>query len=639
LWASRERAIRAIGADRFMGRAVATLRRNAVVLTGFVLATIYAVVAARLELDKDIGAVAYGALSLVVAGSLLRRLRFDRGTTAILLGGLVLYYLYLGYTSPGERNYDGPEQLDKYIGYILANHRLPLTRNQPPDGCFICHHPPFYYVLGAIAEWAFEATNVAPKPVNLQVFSLAIFFAFLVHGVLLARLLSGRTRTVRITAALLVFWPYSVHNSVRIHNDTLVTALVAAGMYYAARWYKQGRPRHLYAAGACAALGVLTKSSALALVAILGLLLAWRFFTRSGRMRLFRRGVVAMAMVAAAYGGIRLRTLDDVRRGMPVPDECHRTFGSACDMRKSDFTGNRPINYLYLDVPKLLRDPYMVIQGDASGKQFFWNHVIKSSLFGTHNKVADRETAYSLNRKLGFVMNVGLFAMLIYAAIAGLAGLARGRRGLREAGLPLLFVVVSSATLMGFKIAIPAPHHTDFRHIYFAIAPATLLYALAIEHMRSRHRLLGAVGTALYVPFLALSIVYFLPKYELVMAYTKETIEMPLASLQKIVPEWSAWDRDGNTLLEGNQTLSLAVGAKVTVSKIDATLDGNDVYEIRLFSKGKPRVIVVRPKKNLKPGLARHSIEVKPPAENVDRLTIRPLSGDRTYSIGHLILE
>ncbi len=609
---------------RSPSRILVFLRRNVVVLAAFVIAALYAIVAAKLSLRYETGAIVYAPLSLVVAGSLMRRLRFDRGTTAILLAGLVLYFFYLGYTSPGERNYDGPEQLDKYIGYIVAEHRIP-----PAKQCFICHHPPLYYVLGALVQRGFEITKIAPKPVNLQIFSLAIFFAFLVYGVLLARLFSDRVRTVRITAALLVFWPYSIHNSVRIHNDTLVTALVAAGMYYAARWYKEQRPRHLYAAGLCGALGILTKSSAFALVACVGLMLAWRFFTRSGRARLLGRGVATMALVAAAYGGLKLRA--------PVADDpCHRTFGTACDIRKSDYTGNKPVNYLYLDVPKLLRDPYMVIHGDESGKQYFWNHVIKSSLFGTHNKVPDRETAYSLNRKLGFGMLYGLFGMLVYSAIAGIAG---ARRGLRRLAIPLLYVSVSALFLMAFKIAIPAPHHTDFRHVYFAIAPAALLFASAVMHLRSRHVALGAVGTALFAPFLALSIVYFLPKYELVMAYTRETIEVPIAAVKKKVPEWSPWDRDGNTLIEGNQTLALTVSPPTKVSKIDLTVDGNDVYEIRVFGKGSPRVLVVRPKKNLKQGVAQHTLEVSPPMEDVRRVSVRPLSGDRTYALGHLLLE
>ncbi len=75
------------------------------------------------------------------------------------------------------------------------------------------------------------------------------------------------------------------------------------------------------------------------------------------------------------------------------------------------------------------------------------------------------------------------------------------------------------------------------------------------------------------------------------------------------------------------------------VSNIDTTLDGNDVYELKIFGKGPPRTIVVRPKKNAKTGVGRYSLQVDPPAEDVTRITVRPVSGDRVYSLGHLLVE
>src|SRR4029078_5753164 len=134
----------------------------------------YGVVGPRLHLRPETTIAVYAPLSLYFAGLLLRRLRFDRGTVAILLAALTLYFLYLGYTSPGERNYDGPEQI-KYLTYIAENHAIP-----PSKHCFICHHPPLYYLLAAFAYAFFEATKVAPNPFGVQLFSLAIFFGFLV---------------------------------------------------------------------------------------------------------------------------------------------------------------------------------------------------------------------------------------------------------------------------------------------------------------------------------------------------------------------------------------------------------------------------------------------------------------------------
>ncbi len=603
-------------------RALAALERNAVPLAVLALSVLFASLARTLHIKDDITAVVLGGAALVLAGTLLRRLRFDVGTQVILLAGLVLYFLYLSYTTFGERNYDGPEQL-KYIEYIAKNHAIP-----PSKHCFICHHPPLYYVVGAVFHRFFDLTRLAPNPFAVQLVSLGMFFAFLVYGALFARLFSDDSRTVRIATAILVFWPYSFHNSVRIHNDTLVATLVAGGMYYTARWWQEERPRHLYLAALFSALGVLTKSTAYVVPATFGLLLVWRFFTRPDKLRLLRRGTFAVAIVVAAYGALQLRA--------PVgEDRCHRMLGTACDIAARDFTGNKPINYVFFDVPKFLREPYMVIANDSSGKQFFWNHVLKSSLFGTHNKIPDRETAYALNRSLAWLMNAGLFGMVIYAAIGGLAG----ARRIRRYAVPLLFLALSSAFLMVFKIIIPAPHHTDFRHIFFVLVPGALLFAAALRHLDGRARVLGALGKLLYVPFLVLSVIYFLPKYELVMQYTKSTVEKPLASVRKIVPEAAPWDKDGNLIIEGNETVVFTTETPLRVTKIDVSLDGNDIYEIKLFGDGPPRVIVVRPKKNFKIGLGRYNLPIEPHMENVTRVSVRPLGGDRTYSLGHLLLQ
>ena len=259
--------------DSVPDRIAVALRRNLVLVTALAIAFLYPFLAHAARLRMEVAGVVYIPISLLLAGLLLKRLKFDRGTIAIMLSGLVLYYLYLTYTTPGERNYDGPEQI-KYLTYIYDNLAIP-----PSKHCFICHHPPLYYVVAAGALWFFNVVKlIPPNPLGLMIFSLGIFFAFLVYGARFARLYAEDPRVVRIATALLVFWPYSFHNSVRVHNDTLATTLIGAGMFYTARWHKEGKGRDLYVAALCAGLGILTKSTALALVAVIGLLLAWKFF-------------------------------------------------------------------------------------------------------------------------------------------------------------------------------------------------------------------------------------------------------------------------------------------------------------------------------------------------------------------------
>jgi hypothetical protein len=166
----------------------------------------------------------YIGLGFALFGLVLRRLRFDIITVAIILGGMFLYLAYLGYTTYGERNYDGPAQLE-YISYITKHWSLPAA-----SFCFICHHPPVYYLLAAVAYAFCEKTHLVQPLLGLQILSLVIFAVFVVFGVLLLRRFTSDLRRLRLATALIVFWPYSIHNSIRVHNDTLVCTLLVVAL-------------------------------------------------------------------------------------------------------------------------------------------------------------------------------------------------------------------------------------------------------------------------------------------------------------------------------------------------------------------------------------------------------------------------
>ncbi|HSO00183.1 MAG TPA: glycosyltransferase family 39 protein, partial [Candidatus Nanopelagicales bacterium] len=510
--------------------------------------------------------------------------------------------------------------------HIVQQRALP-----PAAKCLICHHPPLYYLLGAGVYAFFEATRAAPPILGLQLFSLLITLGFVVYGVLLARRFFEDPRYIRLTAAFLLFWPYSIHNSVRVHNDTLLGALLVAALYYAVAWYQDGRPRDLYLAAAMSALGVLTKSSAYPLIALLFALIALRLLRPGGRLLLLRRAAVVAAVLAAAL------TLNTFRKGEgpkgAPADLCHRVLGSACDVHPSSLMENRPYNYIYLDIQGFLREPYVLTDKDETGRQLFWNHLLKSSLFGSHNKTPDRETAYELNRHVAAVMSALLLAMVAYLLVGAASA---SREGLRKYTAPLLALASMVAFLAAFRALLPAPHHTDFRHVFPALAPAALLYAAAVAHFDRKERALGPVGWAMASLFLALSVFYFTPKYGLVLRFTRRMVPQELAPLDRVVAEGTPWDRDGNLLFEGNHILQFRVPRK-NVQEIDVTLDSNDVYQITLETADGPRVVRVGPGRG--PGLARYIETLDPPARAVRELRLEALRGDRAYSVGHLVLR
>ena len=593
-------------------------------LLGVALLVVFTAVAVIARLRPPVTGPVYVVLLLPVIALSLRRLRLDGWTIAIILASLGLYGAYLGYTDFGERNYDGPEQLS-YIEHIVQKRSLP-----PASQCLICHHPPGYYAIGAVVYVFFKATRLASPVLGLQLFSLAISLVFLVAGVLTIRRLTPGRRELHIGAALIAFWPYSVHNCVRLHNDTLVCAFMALALYFCVAWYQESRPRDLYLAGLFSALGVVTKSSSYITVAVLLLLIAARLLTPGGRLRLLGRAGVVALMLAAAL------TVNSVaRRGEPRPTGglCERVLGSACKVNPAALMDNEPYNYVYLDVQSFLKEPYVLTDRDDTGRQFFWNHLLKSSLFGTHNKMPDPETAYTFNRKLAGAMSALLLAMTAYVVLAGLS---LTRHSARKHAVALLTLAASLGFMMAFRMAVPVPHHSDFRHIFHALIPMALFYAAAVSHFRRRDLSMEHVGYALAIPFVLLSIVYFFPKYTLIMRLTAEDIPKPISSYSTVVPEGTPWDHEGNLRIEGNQTIVLAVRGK-TISEVDLTVDGNDRYEISIVGADETRTLTVGPSNGKPPGIVRYVQPIDPPVRAAKSIRLHPISGDRAYSLGHLI--
>ncbi len=612
--------------DRILTAAGRTRPDTRAMLAIAALLCAFAPIAARVRLHPASTAIVCAGLSFALLGLVLRRLRLDSGTIGIVLAGYGLYLSYLGYTTIGERNYDGPVQLD-YIKYIVEHRAIP-----PGTHCFICHHPPLYYTLGALVYALCQATRAAQPVVGLQIFSLAISMVLVVYGILTVRRLTSDVRRIRLAAALIVFWPYGIHNSVRVHNDTLACALMAVAAYHLVAWHQEDRPRHLYLAGLSVALGILTKSNAYALVPVLLALLCARLFRSRDRLRLLGRAGLVGLLLAASLTASSL-----VRKKGPETSEgfCQKIAGSACNLNPSQYLENEPYNYLYFDVRSFLKEPYLLVEREETGRSLFWNDLVKSSLFGTHNRTPDRETAYEVNRRVAAVMNALALAMVGYLAAA--AATARVE-GLRRYAVVMGTLGSLLAFMIGFRVLAPAPHHTDFRHVFSSVVLVSALYVAAIDHFERRGLALARLGAPLAAAFVALSVLYFAPKHALVMKWTARVVTYQAADFAKPVPEGAQWDREGNLTFEANHTVELSLREQ-DVERIDISLDGNDRYEIRLYGRAETRRIVLGPSARKGEGLARFVQAVDPPVQGVRKIGLAALSGDMAYSMGHVIVQ
>lgn len=578
----------------------------------------------------------YAPLFGALYATTLRRLRFDWGTVVLLLGAYGLYLAYLGYTNYGERNYDAGAQLE-YIRYIVERRSLPAA-----EACFVCHHPPAYYAASALPYAFFAKTKLASPAFGVQLFSLGLFLVFVVASVSLVRLYTSDPWRIRLAAALVAYWPYSVHNAVRVHNDSLVSTLMVLAFFFVVRWQRDDRPRDLYLASGVIACALLTKSSAYVLVATLLVVLGHRLYTRGERRAQLARAAIVAVVLATAMFANTLRKGDRLPEGTEssLVDRrgalCQKLLGSACDIHPREWVANRPFNYLWFDLRSFLAEPYVLSDRDETGRQFFWNHLAQSSLFGTHNKVADRETAYELNANVAVLMHALTVGMM---GFLGVSFLLLDRARLRRYAVPLLGVGFFIAFAMAFRVLVPAPHHSDFRHVFPVMSLLSLAYANAVGFHARRRSVLQHVGLALAIPFLALSVFYFWPKHDWADRVSARTVRVELSAYGTPVREGTPWDRRENLVLESNHTIEALVSPARSVSGVDLSLDHNDVYELRLQGADGERLLRLGPKPRQRGGLSRYQESLAPPLEGVKRVTLRPVRGDRAYAMGHLVLR
>jgi hypothetical protein len=422
----------------------------------------------------------------------LWRLRFGWRVVAMVLAGLLVDWMYLGYTTINERNYDTMSHVF-YVDYLIEHLRLPPVNIL----CTACGHPPLYYAALALWSEVVLAGGFIPRELGLQWLSLLLSFGFVAYALLLLRSFVENSATFMLAATLVVFWPSSVLNSVRVHNDALSSVLGLAALYFISKWDRRGERRDFRWALIACALGILTKATGYAVAAVLLWVAALRLRLPEFRRETIRQGIVAVGVVLAAA------LLPVALRGRSAPlTLCLRVLGGACYVPEGAFVANGPLNYLEFDVRDFLRDTSSMRHPPA--QDYFWNGLAKSSLFGVMPLGKDFEGLYY--DRLAVLLGVLLLAMVVVCIAAW--PLVRPLDWPRYRAIVLASVCLLSF-LAAFRMAIPTPFHEDFRHVFPLLVPFCLVYAKSVERIGSRSALLGKVGVGLGALMIAASAAFF----------------------------------------------------------------------------------------------------------------------------------
>jgi hypothetical protein len=427
------------------------------------------------------------ALTAIVELYVLRRLKFDGFIVAIVLTGTLSCVDYLTYTSVLERNYDGSSQI-KYIRFIAEQLRLPDVYE-----CVPCGHPPLYYALAALWSELVLIGGWLPLELGLQWFSLLLFFGFVVFSLLIFRSAALQPVTLRLAAALIVFWPSSIIDSVRVHNDALASLSMLAAIYFMAEWDRRGQTRDFHAALVASALALLTKSSGYAVATTLLFFTVLRLYSTGPR----REGIArcATAIVVLAGAAVLAVGFRESRRPLTL---CQKVLGHACDGRYQPPIPDTASRFLSFDALEFVR------RLDTVPEDPFLNRLAKSSLFGF--KALGDEFGSEYHQALAAVISV-LFLVMVAACLASLPWTRRAR--FREYRAYVGAVVVMVAFLVAFRIRAPNGHHEAFRHISPVLVPFCLAYVTSIEKLGRVSRVLYWLGVAVALSMVLASVAFF----------------------------------------------------------------------------------------------------------------------------------
>ena len=78
------------------------------------------------------------------------------------------------------------------------------------------------------------------------------------------------------------------------------------------------------------------------------------------------------------------------------------------------------------------------------------------------------------------VPNFGRFRVNMFLALGAVSA---KKAGARRYAVVLAALASSIAFMMAFRIMVPAPHHSDVRHIFPVVIPMSVLYAAAVRQL------------------------------------------------------------------------------------------------------------------------------------------------------------
>ncbi len=408
----------------------------------------------KIELrNREILGSFWGIVLMIAAASLLYQLSLccglARKMALILVLGLMLRFSYLSWTSYQERAYDvgGPTGHRGYISYVATHKSLP---NFAEGWEF--YQPPLYYIAAALYSNALFEKNSPFQNFFLQTFSLFLSMGFVLFSALIFHQATAGSKLGNWCLLLFVFWPSTVIHSVRISNDPMSYFIYAVALYFIFKWKESNYEKYLIHSILAASTGLFVKFNTIALLGLLAWLLIRELYSAPNKKVVFIRDLGVLAVLVCFFIASILRNLISYYQGR-VP---HLFIPAVNSLAGKLYIGNELWRYLYFDLRNFLQHPFTSAWEDEKGRLFFWNYLLKTSLFGefSFNDALHRNLAVLASFALCFLAVL----LLIGFVLCEIKNLSKYELFLANALLLML-------SLISVRIQVPAACASDFRYI------------------------------------------------------------------------------------------------------------------------------------------------------------------------------
>ena len=355
---------------------------------------------------------------------------------SLLLIFILGFFLRIGYTNAtfyDQRGHDVGGHVH-YMKIIAEENRIPASNE-----CWTCYHPPVYFVLSAGVWKMANLVQCTPQDA-VKWFDLLLSLIALGFGLACLKNLLGGAPL--IAAALLwSVWPSFVLASPRLGNDILFYAMHAVALWGCLKYLRTNLGKYFIVAVVASFIAYWTKSTAVVTFGVLGLTALLQLFRNPRSWSRSER--VATGLFVAAAITVACITLT------------HDVVGNAGGNDSSVLVLNTPGNFLFFDLKTFMTQPYTDPWHDELGRQFFWNYLAKTSLFGEFKLLPTPKGLW-----LATIISACFIALLVF----GIRGFWKTRWDKVQVVM-VVHAFLFFAAMIALRLKYPFSCSNDFRYI------------------------------------------------------------------------------------------------------------------------------------------------------------------------------